>query len=104
MTWPEVLSWEQAELYLRRQWEPRVRAAGRRWDHVQPAFRFGWEWGRNTRFTGHDFEAAEPDLVRFWKVNRPSDLEWQQAREWVRDGWQRARHESWGHNWRRATW
>ncbi len=104
MTWPEVLSWEQAELYLRRQWESRVRTAGTTWDQSLPAIRFGWEWGRTTRFTGSDFDAVEADLKRFWEVNHPAPIAWEAARDFARLGWQRARHESWGHNWRRVTW
>ncbi len=111
MTWPEVLNWEQAEAYLRRNWQNAAHRgarggvlADRPWPEVRLAFRFGWEWGRNTRFTGYDFEAAEADLKRFWDVNRPLNAEWDEVRQFVLIGWQRARNESWGHNWRRVTW
>ncbi len=60
---------------------------GSAYSDYQDAYRFGWE----SAGAGYDnFDTAEPDLREKWNSARGnSRLDWQDAREAVRDSWHR---------------
>ena len=61
-------------------------SASREWNDYQPAYQYGYDtFGQ---YRGQKFEDVEPDLERNWNQHRAnSKLEWQDARNAVRDGW-----------------
>jgi hypothetical protein len=77
----EDLYWQQN--YLSR---PYVKP-GAPYTDYRDAYRFGWE----SVGAGYDsFDAAEPDLAKKWRDARGnSRLDWEDAKQAVRDGWHR---------------
>lgn len=61
-------------------------ASGREWSDYQPAYQYGYDtYGQ---YRGRRFEEVEPDLERRWADTRSdSRLEWNEAKQAVRDGW-----------------
>ena len=60
--------------------------AGREWRDYGPAYRYGYDtYGR---YRGQRFDEIEGELQRKWDATRAdSRLEWNEARQAVRDGW-----------------
>ena len=57
--------------------------------HSQHAFRFGYQAAGDPRFAGKEFEEAEKDLEGDWlNVRLPGD-DWQAARVYAREGFER---------------
>ena len=102
-----------AETYL----GPTGRAAhgsARRWDDFGPAYRYGWEAAVEDRYQGREYEAAEADLQRDFgagygryrsgheahsvqahqSVGGKVEHTWENLKDAVREGWDRARTES----------
>ena len=62
--------------------------ADRGYEYYQPAYRYGWE--SRARYQGKQFDEVESDLQRDWNSQRPTKMEWNEARDPVRDAWQRS--------------
>jgi hypothetical protein len=62
---------------------------GSSYDDYQVAYRSGWEW--SSRYPGRRFEEVEPDLRRDWESSKggKARLEWERAKNAVRDAWNR---------------
>ena len=60
--------------------------AGREWNDYEPAYQDGYDtYGQ---YRGQRFEDVETDLERNWdKTRAKSNLEWNEAKQAVRDGW-----------------
>ena len=60
--------------------------AGREWNDYEPAYQYGYDtYGQ---YRGQRFEDVETDLERNWDQTRAkSNLEWNEAKQAVRDGW-----------------
>ncbi len=60
--------------------------AGREWNDYEPAYQYGYDtYGQ---YRGQRFEDVESDLERNWDQTRAkSRLEWNEAKQAVRDGW-----------------
>ena len=60
--------------------------AGREWNDYEPAYQYGYDtYGQ---YRGQRFEDVETDLERNWdKTRAKSNLEWNEAKQAVRDGW-----------------
>ena len=60
--------------------------AGREWNDYEPAYQYGYDtYGQ---YRGQRFEDVESDLERNWdKTRAKSNLEWNEAKQAVRDGW-----------------
>lgn len=57
-------------------------------DAYEPAYRYGWE--SRARMMDKDWDAAEQDLKRNWMKSRErSNLTWENAKDAVRDAWDR---------------
>ena len=61
--------------------------ADRGYEYYQPAYRYGWE--SRARYQGKQFDEVESDLQRDWNAQRPTKMEWNEARGAIRDAWQR---------------
>ena len=59
---------------------------GSEWRDYEPAYKYGYDtYGQ---YRGRQFEDVESDLERNWNSSRAnSRLEWNDARQAVRDGW-----------------
>ena len=70
-------------------------AAGtRRFEEAEPNYRAGFDAGYDERYAGRDFDAVEPDLRRDWEARRTGAGgrdRWEDLREEIREGWNRAR-------------
>jgi hypothetical protein len=65
---------------------------GTPYEHYEPGFRYGWQSAIGEEFAGRDFEDAESELERSWDALHGENAgEWEEAREAVKDAWQRAR-------------
>jgi hypothetical protein len=70
----------------------------RSWEDFAPAYRLGYEGRQCHRGS---FATMEADLAREWyRVRGDSSLEWNQARDAVRDAWERIERLSQGGLWR----
>ena len=60
--------------------------AGREWNDYEPAYKYGYDtYGQ---YRGQRFEDVDSDLERNWdKTRAKSNLEWNEAKQAVRDGW-----------------
>jgi hypothetical protein len=62
--------------------------AGEPYETYQPAYRFGWE--AKQRYGGNRFGEVEDELEREWaELEADTRLNWQQAKDAVRDAWNR---------------
>jgi uncharacterized protein (TIGR02271 family) len=64
-----------------------VAADTRRFEDAEPNYRRGYEAGYDERYAGREFDEVEPDLRR---AHTGGDS-WEELREEVREGWNRAR-------------
>jgi uncharacterized protein (TIGR02271 family) len=64
-----------------------ARADSRTFQDAEPNYRRGYEAAHDERFAGRTFEDAEPDLRRA----HGSGGSWEELREEIREGWNRAR-------------
>jgi hypothetical protein len=63
--------------------------SGTNYDEMRPAYQHGWE--SRGRYAGTGFVDAEPHLRRDWEGGpNASRMEWNKARDAVRDAWDRA--------------
>jgi uncharacterized protein (TIGR02271 family) len=59
----------------------------RKFEDVEPRYRAGYEAAHDKRYTGREFEDIEPELRR----EHAGSGSWEELREEVREGWNRAR-------------
>ena len=64
--------------------------AGSSYDAYRPAYRYGWE--SRARYPDRSFDEAERELRRDWE-QVPRDMEWERAKDAVRDAWHRVPRE-----------
>lgn len=58
------------------------------YEHVAPAYRYGWE--SRTRYNDRGFDEAEEELERGWnETTHATRLAWDRARHATRDAWHR---------------
>jgi hypothetical protein len=70
--------------------------ASRTWEEAEPNYRYGYAAGRQERYQGREFDDIEADLraeyeERSRAAGRDVGDSWQQLREEIREGWNRAR-------------
>jgi len=63
----------------------------RTWDQAEPNYRYGYTAAQDNRYTGQDFDQVEPALRRDYQGAETGDS-WEQLREEIREGWNRARN------------
>ena len=87
--------WDEAGSHYRREFEEAHGASGRRWEEVEPGYRYAHEQGRETRFRDQSWSEAESDLrsgYSDWSRQRGYDHDesaWDRAKETVRSVWER---------------
>jgi phage tail tape-measure protein len=87
------------DAYWRQGYSTRPYAKGRAYDELAPAYRYGGESA--VAHQGKSFDTASQDLERGWdKARGTSRLAWHDAKEAVRDGWQRVEHNAKDPNYR----
>ena len=61
------------------------------YSYYQPAYQFGWE--SRMRYTGHDWEDVQGNLMREWEARRgDSKSTWEEIKDAVKDAWDRVRN------------
>jgi uncharacterized protein YcfJ len=83
----------EEDAFWRDHYSTRPYASGRRYEDLQPAYRYGWE--ARTRHENRSWNDVEGDLERDWNQRYGSSgLGWNDARHATRDAWDRveARH------------
>lgn len=82
----------EEDAFWRDHYTTRPYAAGRSYEDLQPAYRYGWE--ARTRHEDRNWNDVEADLGREWNERHGSRLSWDHARNATQDAWNRvdARH------------
>lgn len=83
----------EEDAFWRDHYSTRPYVSGRKYEDLQPAYRYGWE--ARTRYENRDWNDVEGDLERGWNERYGSTgLGWNDARHATRDAWSRveARH------------
>ena len=75
--------------YWQENWSARPWAhADLGYSHYEPALRYGWE--SRLKWQGHQWEDAEPHLMKEWEAARgESKSTWQEVKDAVKDAWDR---------------
>ena len=60
----------------RTHYDDNFRSSGETFDRYQPAYQFGYSAAGDSRYTGRDWYAVEPDLRSDWEQSHPNDA-WQ---------------------------
>jgi hypothetical protein len=94
-------SWEDFERDYRMEWErnyPNIP-----WNDVSYGYRYGWEQAGVARFHGRDWFDVEDELRTSWSewessnrstsMGRQLQQSWEELKENVRYGWERAKNE-----------
>jgi uncharacterized protein (TIGR02271 family) len=76
------------EHFNQRGWKDR-----RTFEQDEPNYRYGYMAAQDTRYTGKEFDEAEPALQQEYRGAQTGDT-WEQLREEIREGWNRARRRS----------
>ena len=63
----------------------------RSFEEVEPHYRWGWEVGRSPYYADRSFEEIEPALRHEYRQAGYTTAEWEELREEIRAGWERAR-------------
>ena len=94
---PGTYTWAQAGPEHRRTWEQTTGASGRRWEEVEPSYRYGHEMAGHERYQGRAWNDAEADLRRDYQdwcaasgYGR-DESGWDRTREGARAAWEKAR-------------
>ncbi len=81
-------SWQTEDNYWRNNYSTKPYAAGRTYDDLSPAYRYGYDSANQYR--GRTWKEAENDLERGWdKAKGASRSAWADVKDAVRDGWHR---------------
>ena len=89
-------TWEVEEIWWRENFASRPYAAGRTYDELRPAFRYGYESGRH--HMGRTWDEVKSDLRTGWdrfEGKGPGGAAWENVRDAVREAWNRVtgKHE-----------
>ncbi len=77
------------DAYWRENYHQRPYAGGRKYEELEPAYKYGWE--SRVRHADRGWDQAEGDLATGWtKVRGASTLHWDEAKSATRDAWDRA--------------
>lgn len=84
----EAVNPEIEDAYWRENYRERPYAAGRKYEELQPAYRYGWE--QRLHHADRGWNQAENDMERGWdKARGTSSLKWQEAKGATQDAWNR---------------
>lgn len=74
----------------RTHWQSQYASSGGRYEDYEPAYRYGATLRGDTRYSGRDWAAVEPDVRRDWEAREPGT--WEKIKDSVRYGWERVTH------------
>ena len=78
----------EEDAFWRDHYSTRPYASGRKYEDLQPAYRYGWE--ARTRHENRNWNDVETDLERDWSQRQgTTGLAWNDARNATRDAWDR---------------
>lgn len=82
-------TWDDEERYWKDGYSSRPYGSGTEFENWRPAYRFGYE--SSQRYTGRNWTDVESDLEREWGSSGAEDSRstWQQAKDAVKDAWDR---------------
>jgi hypothetical protein len=84
----EGLGWSSEDSYWRNNYSSRPYAAGRTYDDLSPAYRYGYDSANQYR--GRSWNEVENDLERGWeKAKGATRSTWLEVKDAVRDAWHR---------------
>ena len=90
----EVHGWDEARAGYRQDWERRHGTSGRRWEDVEPGYRYSHEMANDPRYQDREWDEVEPELrsgYGKWSQERGyrtgDDSAWERLKENVRETW-----------------
>jgi uncharacterized protein (TIGR02271 family) len=93
--------WDQAGERYRSAWEQRNKSTKRKWDDVEPAYRYSHEMSSDPKYRGKKWGQVESDLgtgYSEWSRQRgysmSADDPWERLRQDVREAWDEVHSES----------
>jgi hypothetical protein len=93
-----VRSWNDVMPEYRQTWQARSGNSGRRWEEVEPGYRYGYEMANDPRYQNRQWSDVETDLNRdypTWAQNQgyPTMTNgWTNSQQDVQDAWDRVRN------------
>lgn len=72
----------------RAHWQSNYAGAGGTWDEYEPAYRYGNSLRSDSRYSGRDWAAIEPEARRDWESQHTGSA-WERFKAAVRHGWDR---------------
>ncbi len=90
-------TWRDAMPRFREDWQSRYGQTGATWTEYEPAYRYGYEMGQDSRFQGRDWSTVEPELRRnygTWARSHNYQVQesgWERFKDAIRYGWENAR-------------
>jgi hypothetical protein len=101
MTSVSIDRWEDFEDQYRAEWERSY--PNTPWNDVSYGYRYGWEMAQDPRYRDRDWSDVEHDLRTGWSewearhrttsLGRQLQQGWEELKESVRHGWEKARRE-----------
>jgi uncharacterized protein (TIGR02271 family) len=87
-------NYSQARAGFEQEFQTRAQGGQRTFEQAEPNYRAGFAAAHDERYTDRAFEDAEPELRREYETSatRTGGDGWEQLREEVRSGWNRARN------------
>jgi hypothetical protein len=70
-------------------YQSRLATSGKRYEHFEPAYYYGWHLGREARYQDDDWDRLEPEARATWERRNPGSR-WLEVHEAVRHGWEQA--------------
>jgi phage tail tape-measure protein len=84
----EAINPTEEDAFWRDNYHHRPYAAGRKYEELAPAYRYGWE--SRARHADHTWDQAEHHLEHGWeKARGESKLKWHEAKHAAQDAWNR---------------
>ncbi|GAB3419543.1 YsnF/AvaK domain-containing protein [Massilia agilis] len=75
--------------YFRRHWTSNYGSSGGSYGDYAPAYSFGSDMARDTRYRGRKWDEVESDLKSSWEARHPGQSTWERFKASVREGWDR---------------
>jgi len=89
----EAVNPTEEDALWRANYHTRPYAAGRTYDDLSPAYRYGWE--SRGRYADRTFDQAANDLERGWdNLKDKTKLRWHEAKDATRDAWDRVENSA----------
>ncbi len=74
---------------FRSNWQSSYATSGRTWEQMQPAYRYGYDFGNDARYQGREWTDVETHLRTGWEKDRPGT--WESVKDAVRHAWDQVR-------------